>query len=481
MTVLIKHVSTIDELHAYFRTNVGPLFCHPTENMLHRFRKMTGMVGVVHPITTGHKIKVDWSIDKDWKEVSNFYMTLNKDTEFMLADISVELPGSDSFPNTIPQVVDTRSKFDWRPNKQGHVVCIGDIRWTNYTNATPSRARLEELKGWVGIIIDRCDDSDEFVTVSFYRQTYSKTTNVPVDMLVRLPKSFRPEAKTPHNQDAAQAAHKNLNTGRQTHKKAKFAKGDVVTSVPTGPLDAFHGLIGIVEEVHQSDPSSDYGTTSFTYDVNFDTLPNRNQSLTEGEGVHEFCVKKRIREFDLKAWNIEISDRAFLDSYRVTAKRNTVWSVELQEECKVDTKSDLKKSKEFGVETVIKGGKKKITCRNMDYVWDGEGLITMLATMLTGLGLEHDTRTPDKPETRVYLYTFEFEPDVGKYIKYRILLGNLLKQKSKVKKFEKSLKNGKLRNPFQVRRYLKIKSLGHFYQVCSAARYKRDVSDFAVS
>ena len=482
--VYMKHVGLISELQEYFRENVGPLFCHPTANLLHTNRKMTGMVGIVRPITYGTKIKVDWSIDKDWKEVSSFYLNLNADTEYLLSDLSIELPGTETNPNTIPQDVDDRCKFDWRPNKRGQIVCIGDVRWTNFSTATPSRGRLKELKSWIGIIIDKCDDTyDEWVTVTFFRQSYTKTTNVPTDMLVRLPKTFKPKSQEPHNQDAAKARHKEINTvpkprSNVAPKNAKFTKGDIVVTSPSGPVDDFHGLIGIVETTHKTEPRGDYGVTTYQYDINFDTLPNRNLSLVRGEGTKEFCIKRRLREFDLTKWDVSVSDRAHLNIYRVHAQRDKVWSLELQKECQVVAKSDQKITKEHGLETTITGGKRKITCRDMDYLWNSEALTGTLATMHTGLGIEQDERNPNKPETHLYIYAFEFGPDVGKYVKYRVYLGNLLKQKSKVKKFEKSLKNGKIRNPFQIRRYLKLKSLGHFYQVCKAPQYGEMVSDF---
>ena len=103
----------------------------------------------------------------------------------------------------------------------------------------------------------------------------------------------------------------------------------------------------------------------------------------------------------------------------------------------------------------------------------------MLSDSFVCLGIEQDERNPNVgAQQYVYMYVFDYAKDVSKYVKYRILLGTLLKKKSITKKFARALLSKKLVHPWQVYRYLQKNSLGYFYHLFTASEYIQKAGDF---
>jgi hypothetical protein len=156
---------------------------------------------------------------------------------------------------------------------------------------------------------------------------------------------------------------------------------------------------------------------------------------------------------------------------------------------RVDMKSNAKKSLADGINIKVnlldeKGNickSRNTTCRNVDHIWDS-GVLTEIAKISAiTLGVEEDKRNPNEVCSKVYLYVFDNKDQVGKFLKFRILLGTLVKRKSIVKKFAKALLKGNLAHPWQIKRYLCPDSLGHFYSIFNANEWLTNAGQFVHS
>ncbi len=460
MNPITKH-----SLVLYFKKHVGPVFCKPTRDLLHRYPKMAGMFGMIIPFTkdSQHLIEVDWSLDKDFEAVGDLYPNIkNPSTAFTIEEIEAIRPGTD-----IPQEIDNRyTSHSWKPKNRGDYVAISDVV-LNKCGHVSQKTAYASLEHIVGVVTDKCEGAFNQVMVTFVENNRSRIINVSTALLMKLPVKFKPQG-----------------CKEIVMEKSKFKVCDIVQISLAISDEKFSGLIGIVDKVIL-DPKAVSQYNAYTYKVCLDTLPNRNLSLTDGEcGEDDIKLNEviTVREAHLNEWDEKISDKAYLALYRTHYKRSRVWVPSRNELGEVSVKNHPKKSLGTGMTLNVKILKDKkdivISCRDIDYNWDPDVLSSALSSGVTMLGVEEDKRNPNEIESKVYIYLFDSMGDVGKMVKYRILLGTINRRKSLMKKFTTALMESKLKHPWQIHRYLLPKSLGHFYQVFEAYGYITSVGHF---
>jgi hypothetical protein len=208
-------------------------------------------------------------------------------------------------------------------------------------------------------------------------------------------------------------------------------------------------------------------------------------SLTEEKEKGPTCINQNFREWDLDEWDESISDKAFLSLFR--CKCSKLWIPSYKCFGEVQLKSNPTKSINDGISVEVlpdlENAKKiKLFCRDLDYNWNKELLFEALKTSQLTIGCEEEVKNPNEKHTNIYIYLFhqlfDSKETIGRYLRYRILLGTLLKRKSLVKKFLSSLIANKLNHPWQVKRYLSKKSLGRFYNMFSTNEYLKEISLF---
>ena len=258
-------------------------------------------------------------------------------------------------------------------------------------------------------------------------------------------------------------------------------KLDDIVRVSASVMDEeYMGLLGVVTAIHVKPAQQSYAKDTFEYSVDLDVLPNRNVTLILGEKTTAITQMRRFREFDLDEWDEKVTDKAHLGMFRQRNKRDKVWVLDLQGEASIEGESKPKKSLAHGMSIKVKhdGAKYETSCRNLDYKWDIDALTAAMSDGFIALGVEEDQRNPNEKGTWAYLYVFELAKDVGKRVKYRVLLGQINPKRSNVKKFAKSLLTGKLKHPWHVYRYLMKDTLGFFYSIYSADDYLKEVGEF---
>ncbi len=468
-------------LKEYFKTNVGPVFCRPSKGLIHTYQQMAGLIGVIHPMTAeavrngSQLFFVDWTLNPKWESLATLYSSLEK-TKFGLHEIDIinfrylgiGIPGS---------VNEAYGNYSWKPKKLGDVVCISDIEFTKWEAIAPKLAKpFIPIKHMIGVVVEKCDNIVNQTMVSFRCNEEVKVTNVPTDLLMRLPESFRSINTTKATQPIVSTMSKN---------KAKFKIGQTVRISQSVKDENFMGLLGLVHKVHEIlPPEGGFKTLSrWEYDIDFDLLPNRNLSLCIGESTEpsDTLTITTLRECDLDTWDEKISDKGYFGLYRVYGKRDCVWVPHHKQLGKVDVRFNAKKSLNEGMKIEVRINNEDFTmsCRDVDYKYDPDALKEILSISYICLGFEKENRNPNiKSQQNVYMYVFDYLNDIGKYVRCRILLGTLASKASVLRDFNKALLANKLKHPWQIRRYLQVGSLGYFYQLFTANEYLETVSEF---
>jgi len=449
------------ELENYFRTNVGPIFCQPSAELLRRYPLVKGLVGMVVPChNSGLKAlyKIDWSLNKDWHRIRNAYPNFeslwNQFEDFIILQPAVG--------EVIPQLVDEAFyDFDWHHITNHDTVCISSLYYHNLDVTTKSFAHK------VGIVSDKLIGPETtLILVEFPTGTNTTTIrNIEKKHLIRLPPKYRPEMPT-----------KSVTTQKPT---PKYKVGQVVKITASAISDVYHGLLGIVKEVFSIPKEIQYFCSeSFDYEylVDFNILPNRNLSLTFEENDNEICyVSPRFKQYEIEEWNEKISDKTFCMVYRTIRNRRNVWVIPRKEVGTVDYLSSSKKSIDTGIEVSVKLGSSlciKTTCRQIDYNWDKDKLLKAIANKnhIITVGIEDITHN-NPNENIINIYLFIFDKDARDIVKYRILLGTLKDSKSNIKKFGQALMNNKFIHPWQISRYLNSQSTGRLYSLLTANEF----------
>jgi len=460
---------TIDTLKNYFKENIGPIFCKPSQHLLFRYKRMEGMIGIVKPCYDNYSIEVDWSLDPKWEDVNSFYTSFM--TEYSIRDLQIFTLGQD-----IPQEVDERYDFDWTPSKLGHVVCIADKKFKDLEEDCPIFSETyTKYRNKIGLVIDKIPNLSlsDYIMITFTDKNESSIINIPTRLLTRLPDSFRPAEKK-----------KIATVIKPPLHKPDYELGQIVRVNSSVQDESFMGLLGFIKEIHELPIIGFQTNHSYEYTVDFNTLPNRNLSLCEGEnGMADngILILKKLPERQLSKWDEKISDKSYFGLYRLHNKREKVWVPCLQKEGTVHSTSAPKKSLGEGMSIKVKIDKfnHELSCRDVDYKYDPDALLSVLSDNFVDLGIEEDKRNPNIPkQTLIYIYVFETINDIGKNVKFRILLGELLKRKSVQKKFTRSMISGKISHPWQIRRYLKPDSLGYLYEILNAKDYLKKVVGF---
>jgi hypothetical protein len=457
----------LNTLKQYFNENVGPVFVTPSDQLLFRYKKMNGMLGIVRPYSGASGLKVDWSLDKRWNVLDALQKTMPEES-LLPAELDFLDLGQD-----IPQSADERLLgWDWTPQELGDVVCISDARLREYQATYPMLgSQYTKLKCQIGVVVEKCTVDADYIMVTFTRERESYVQNVPTELLVKLPESFRPT----HVKKKAPTV--------IAKSKPLYSVGQTVRVGSSVDDETFMGLMGIVEKTHEVDPAGYKKTYDWEYTVNFNLLPNRCLSLCEDEDAVAMTSLTRLAERHLSKWDEKESDKPYFGLYRAHANRDKVWVPHKQRLGKVMVVSSPRKSTEEGMSIKVEMdgalSRLEMSCRDVDYKWDADVLAGVLRDSFITLGVEQDDANPNTPKQQyVYLYLFEYAKDVGKHVQYRILLGSLLRRKSTQKKFVRALIGNKLTHPWQVIRYLKMKSLGYFYELFEAESYLNTVSEF---
>lgn len=459
---MISHQELID----FFKKSIGPVFCVPSRKLLNVHPKMIGMVGMVVPFTNPvcKLVKVDWSLNKKWPEVSSFNASLSI-TQYMMEELHFIKPGSD-----IPNVIDECYDWKWNEFKTGDLVCISHFKLNTQASLYSAHSVLANI---VGVVVDKCDNpSDTSLIVSFIHSgLHCRIVNVEKDLLIRLPEKFRPEGTEKAKMNA-------IDYSRNTLGQPKFTIGETVRMTPPASDETYVGLIGVVKKVQKNNTFSAY-SHEYEYVVDFNTLPNRNLSLCIEENL-ELNKDVIVKSHDLDAWDERISDRPYFASYKKTNKRDVAWLPEEQSIVELDFKSNAPKSIWEGIKVDAKWEKhsKRVSCRDVDYIWGADKLSNILENSTLTIGIEEDKRNPNEIHTKIYLYIFSSKDEIGKFLKFKILLGVLEKRKSIVKKFAKTLIANKFTHPWQIRRYLSPSSLGYLYRIFYADEWLKKFRKF---
>ena len=352
----------LEELRTYFKTNVGPVFCTPSANLLHRYALMHDLIGIVKPLTPwqiksgARLLNVDWSLNTCWNEMVDHY-SLSADTSYSIQDIDIIKPGAD-----VPQIAYEKFKgWNWNPCKLGTVVCISGPRLKAYALSYPTIAQeYAKLAMYVGVIVEKCDNVQKSAMVSFSLEDASKIINVPIEVLFKLPESFRP---TKYEKKADE----------KVASKAKFSVGQIVRVGSSVIDETFMGLLGMVRTIHETEPSGFSTMPNWEYTVDFDLLPNRNLSLCEGEsGNTDIITTKRLKERILDEWDEKVSDKPYFGLYRAYAKRDKVWVPHKNGTGTVKVTGYPTKSLSEGMNIEVRmdddpANKFNMSCRDVDY------------------------------------------------------------------------------------------------------------------
>jgi hypothetical protein len=458
-------ITKTSDLAEYFRDHVGPVFCTPSKVLLHRYPQLEDMLGMVVPFRSGEQqnlISVDWSGDKAYEGACLIYDFMSDDNVLhQLDELNIIKPGND-----IPQLADDRwVGYDWTPSKRGDIVAISHHMLSNgHSSQQNVYSQLDQM---IGVVTDRCETNKEQLMVTFSKDTWSKIINVPVQLLVKLPPLFKPKGSKVN--------------ANMSNKAAEFKVGDVVKVSPSFSEDNYIGLIGIVKEVMFDQNGTLF--QPYSYLVNLDTLPNRCLALTEGEGSLDLSVTWRIKECHLDEWDEKVSDKPHLSQFRANNNRDVVYVPQKKKLATVIMKTGARKSVGQGLELEVKvlqeDEKMSISCRDVDYNWEPDVLLSTLSDSVLCLGVEEDNRNPNEIDTRAYIYLFNNHSDVGKRVEQRVLLGSVKTRKAILKKFGRAIMSGKLTHPWQVHRYLRPDSLGLFFSLFKAGEYIKEVGLFA--
>ena len=463
---------TLSEIKKYFEKHVGPVFCEPSSSLLHMYKKMEGMIGIIHPLVnqTSQLLEVDWSLDPQWHTVCGLYPSL-ENMSYASGELNIIRPGAD-----IPQMCDLRYAHDWRPSKLGDVVCVSHHRFSDLYNVCPEQAiPYSTLLGKLGVVVEKHGPTEGSAMVTFTGQDDSEVVNIPSDLLIHLPNSFRPTQNRKKETVATQYS-------RDTKRMPRYNKGDTVRISTSYDDEQMIGLLAKVYDVCEVQVEGYHGGYRYDYTLDFDLLPNRNLALCES-GIADVisCLTCDVQEKHLEKWNEKVSDKPYFGMYKIHSSRDEVWVRHFRELGTVDIRSNPDKSVAEGMDISVKVDdvKSKMSCRDVDYKYDPDVLLNELGQSFVHLGVEKDSRNPNIPEeTHVYLYAFKKNTDLGSKLHLRILLGSLITRKSTQKKFVRALLGGKLYHPWSVLRYLQLTSLGYIYKITDASSYIEKAGNF---
>ena len=468
---------TLHQLETYFQNDIGPVFCTPSTDLIYRHKKFTGMLGIIRPkYCKSNLISVDWTLNKDWKSLVALTPTMGT-MKFTLDELNIIKPGED-----IPQMADTEyPTWNWRPDARGQCVAISDCRWRLLAEKHPAVANsYTELRKLTGVVVEKQNKNDLTLMVSFVKgEKGSHIVNVPREILLKLPASFRPVDKP-----------KVVVTQPDYTPKPKHEVGDVVrVSTSTDNGDQYLGLVGIVSAIDRQEREGlgycgANAYSDYVYTLNMDTLPNRCLSLCEGEGKKDMLQPIKVKQYGMEAWDARICDKAYLINYNRSNKREYVWIKDGQVRGEVASRGTPKQTLDSGVEISVMADDttttETITCRDVDYLWEPDALRAVLEDGFVTVGVEEEKYNPNDPTThKVYIYVFNLAKDFGQHVSYKVLLGTLVSTPSKKKKFFKSLANFKITHPWAIKRYLKNNSLGYFYQIFDIAEYINNIGYFS--
>ena len=457
---------TMPELWDQFQKTIGPVFCTPTRRLLGRYPEMVGYVGMVKPLVAvdSSYLRIDWSLNAGY-----FQLLMNKpyakDSGWSLDDVTI-LPMNKGIPEIAHKTYKTWS-FDSDFRRQD-IVCISLPKLLKHYQ---TKGKYSEYHNLIGVVTECNNPRDGYTQVSFIGKGYTVVGNIDTKVLVKLPQSFKP-VEIPQKNYATGVG---FNVGVSYKAKPKYTIGSIVRVSSTSRFDSYIGLAGVIKAVKESQ----VGHSSYYYTINFNTLANRNLSLIEGE-EKTIVGEEEMAQWDLEEWNPNISDRPDLLGYYPKFQRDQAWSPEFKRKVKLHTKISTTKSVETGLEFDIEVDKVKIpaTCRDIDYIWDKSILFEVLKVSTLSIGIEDDRNNPNEPRSRVYIYVFDSLDSYKKVIKYKIYLGELSRRPSLFKRFVKHYINKQFSHPWQILRYLNVKSVGYLYQIFNATEWSKDISKF---